>query len=384
MSGRTGSTSPTLTAGPRHGAGHVGGHLTGPAPAAGVGPPARPTPEDARARFFAPDPARVTADLSVRLGSLLLDSPVMPASGCFGPELEGLLPMDRLGAVVTKTVFSAQRGGNAAHRLSETGMGMINSVGIPSPGVPGFLRDVLPRYHATGRPVVVSVGGLRPEEYAEVAEELGDAEYAALEINVSCPNLEHGGTEIGADPEAVARITREVRHRAGGRPVWVKLAPMVASVTEVARAAHRAGAEALVVANSYPGMVVDPGTGRPVLGNTVGGVSGPAVKPLSLRLAWLVAQAVPVPVIGCGGVSTAQDALDYLRVGAAAVQVGTATFARPQAMAEIVRELDDRCAGAGVAKLPELVRPGGDHEDATTPTRHPGRSADDRPSRGNG
>ncbi|MFC5746265.1 dihydroorotate dehydrogenase [Actinomadura rugatobispora] len=321
---------------------------------------------DARERFFADRPSRHRADLSVDLGGLRLANPVMPASGCFGPELAPLLPMDELGAVVTKTVFARRRGGNAAHRLTETPFGMINSVGIPSPGTAGFLRDVLPRYRATGRPVVVSIGGLGIDEYWRVADELAGADCAAFEVNVSCPNLEHGGIEIGASPEAVHRVTDGVRRRLGDVPVWVKLTPMAADVAAVAEAAQSAGARALTVANSFPGMVVDPRTGTPVLGNDVGGVSGPAIKPLVLRLVWLVARAVSVPVIGCGGIGSAQDVLDQLRVGASAVQVGTATFARPQVMAEIVRELDARCARAGVTNLQGLVAAGSGAGDPTT------------------
>ncbi|MGI5204764.1 dihydroorotate dehydrogenase [Spirillospora sp. CA-108201] len=321
---------------------------------------------DARERFFAGGPSRRNADLSVTVGELRLPSPVMPASGCFGPELASLLPMDELGAVVTKTVFTQRRGGNAAHRLTETPLGMINSVGIPSPGSTAFLADVLPRYRATGRPVVVSIGGLRVEEYWRIADELAGVDCAAIEINVSCPNLEHGGLEIGTSPEAVHRVTDGVRQRVGGVPVWVKLTPMAADVAAVAEAAQDAGAQALTVANSFPGMVVDPDTGTPVLGNGVGGVSGPAIKPLVLRLVWLVARAVSVPVIGCGGIGSAQDVLDQLRVGASAVQVGTATFARPQAMAEIVRDLDAMCARAGTSSLQGLVTARGCRQHTTT------------------
>ncbi|GAA3928936.1 dihydroorotate dehydrogenase [Actinomadura viridis] len=331
----------------------------------GSGSPSGDRDRDARERFFAAKGAGGGADLSVSLGGLRLSNPVMPASGCFGPELAPLLPMGELGAVVTKTVFALRRGGNAAHRLTETPMGMINSVGIPSPGTRGFVQDVLPRYRATGRPVVVSVGGLRIDEYLRVADELAGVGCAAFEVNVSCPNLEHGGIEIGASPEAVHRVTDGVRRRLGDVPVWVKLTPMAPDIAAVADAAQSAGARALTVANSFPGMVVSSGDGTPVLGNGVGGVSGPAIKPLVLRLVWLVARSVSIPVIGCGGIGSAQDVLDHLRVGATAVQVGTATFARPQVMAEIVRELEALCARAGVATLQGLVH-AGRHADAVS------------------
>ncbi|APU22882.1 dihydroorotate dehydrogenase [Actinoalloteichus sp. GBA129-24] len=320
---------------------------------------------DARDRFFA-DAAALDVDMSVDLGPLRLRNPVMPASGCFGPELAPLVPMHEVGASVTKTVFSGRRGGNPAHRLTETSTGMINSVGIPSLGTPTFLRDVLPRYRALGVPVVVSLGGLTVAEYLTVAEELTDAEgdtgtaeppgrFEAVEVNVSCPNLEGGGLEIGTDPAAVAAVVAGVVARVDV-PVLVKLTPMVSSIEEVARAAEEAGAAGLTVANSFPGMVLDRHTRRPVLGNRVGGVSGPAVKPLALRLAWTAAQAVDIPVIGCGGIETAHDALDFLEVGAAAVQIGTAHFTKPYIMVEIIRELAAMTRAAGATRLTDYVQ----------------------------
>ncbi|ASO21995.1 dihydroorotate dehydrogenase (NAD+) catalytic subunit [Actinoalloteichus hoggarensis] len=331
---------------------------------------------DARDRFFA-DAAAYDVDMSVTLGSLRLRNPVMPASGCFGPELAPLVPMREVGASVTKTVFSGRRGGNPAHRLTETSTGMINSVGIPSLGTPTFLRDVLPRYRALGAPVVVSLGGLTVAEYLTVAEELTGAELAetepggteiagtattepprrfeAVEVNVSCPNLEGGGLEIGTDPAAVAEVVAGVAARVDV-PVLVKLTPMVSSIEEVAHAAAEAGAAGLTVANSFPGMVLDRDTRRPVLGNRVGGVSGPAVKPLALRLAWTAARAVDIPVIGCGGIETADDALDFLAAGAAAVQIGTAHFTKPYIMVEIIRELAAMTRAAGETRLTDYVQ----------------------------
>ncbi|WP_422647461.1 dihydroorotate dehydrogenase [Actinoalloteichus caeruleus] len=326
---------------------------TGPRP---VGDP--PAGEDARARFFAAAPAAeggAAPDLRVRLGSLTLRNPVMPASGCFGPELAPLVPTSEIGATVTKTVFARRRGGNPTHRLTETPMGMINSVGIPSLGTDGFVREMLPRYRAMAAPVIVSVGGLAVGEYLTVMDELAGARFDGVEVNVSCPNLEHGGLDIGTDPDAVARVVSGVVARTDV-PVLVKLTPMVSSIAEVARAAEEAGATALTVANSFPGMTLDPRTRRPVLGNRVGGVSGPAVKPLALRLTWATAEAVGVPVIGCGGISTVDDALDFLAVGATAVQVGTAHFARPFVMAEIARGLAARCAAADATRLTDYVR----------------------------
>jgi dihydroorotate dehydrogenase (NAD+) catalytic subunit len=293
-------------------------------------------------------------DLSVQLGTLSLANPVMPASGCFGPELAELVPVHQLGAVVTKTVFAEPRSGNRAHRLIESAQGMLNSVGIPSKGVRAFVRSGLPAYQRLGVPVVVSVGGLSDREYWRVTEEFVGGEPAALEVNVSCPNLEHGGVTLGADPRAVHRVVAGVVARTAV-PVFVKLTPDLASIDVAARAAADAGAAAVVVCNSFPGLAVDPETRRARLGNGTGGLSGPAIKPLALRMVWQAAQAVSIPVVGCGGIGTARDVVEFLVAGASAVQIGTATFARPFVMTEIVRELPALAGELGVTRLTDLV-----------------------------
>jgi dihydroorotate dehydrogenase (NAD+) catalytic subunit len=298
-------------------------------------------------------PAR-PVDLSVRLGDLELANPVMPASGCFGPELAELVPVHRLGAVVTKTVFAQARPGNRAHRLGESAHGMLNSVGIPSRGVHGFARTDLPAYQRLGAPVIVSVGGLSEGEYWRVTEELAGTEHAALEVNVSCPNLERGGVTLGSDVGAVRRVVAGVVARTDV-PVLVKLSPDLATIDAAARAAQEAGAAAVTVCNSFPGLAVAPETRRATLGNGTGGLSGPAIKPLALRLVWQAAQAVTIPVVGCGGIATAHDVAEFLVAGASAVQIGTATFARPFVMTEIVRELPALADRLGVTRLTDLV-----------------------------
>lgn len=293
-------------------------------------------------------------DLNIRLGELTLKNPVMPASGCFGPELAPLFPISFLGAVVTKTVFSRVRSGNPSHRLTETAHGMLNAVGIPSHGVSAFLEDTLPRYAEHGVPVVVSVGGLTVDEYLTAVEQLAGAEYAALEINVSCPNLEHGGLEIGAAPTQVEEVVRGVVERTE-QPVIVKLTPNVAKIDDIARAAEAAGATALTVSNTVLGMAIDLRSRRPVLGNNTGGLSGPAMKPIALRLVWEAAQAVDIPIIGCGGIVTARDAAEFLVAGATAVQIGTANFTRPDAMMRVIEGLPSIMAELQVRTIPELV-----------------------------
>lgn len=298
-------------------------------------------------------PAR-PVDLSVRLGDLVLANPVMPASGCFGPELADLVPVHRLGAVVTKTVFAQARPGNRAHRLGESAHGMLNSVGIPSRGAREFARSGLPAYQRLGTPVVVSIGGLSEGEYFDVAEGLSGAEHTAVEVNVSCPNLEHGGRTLGSDVSAVRRVVAGVVARTRV-PVLVKLSPDLASIDAAARAAEDAGAAAVTVCNSFPSLAVAPETRRATLGNGTGGLSGPAIKPLALRLVWQAAQAVAIPVVGCGGIGSARDVAEFLVAGASAVQIGTANFARPFVMTEIVRELPALADELGVTRLTDLV-----------------------------
>lgn len=304
---------------------------------------------------IAAGPSRGTAGrLTVDLGPLRLANPVMPASGCFGPELAELTPVSHLGAVVTKTVFASVRSGNPAHRLAETSDGMLNSVGIPSVGLDRWRENVFPRYQACDAPLVVSLGGLSEKDYLDVAVGLADLGVAAFELNLSCPNLEAGGLELGADPEALARVVTTVRD-AVRRPIIAKLTPNTANLPDLAQAAAGAGAAAVTVANTFVGMAVDLHRRRPSLGNGVGGLSGPAMKPLILRLVWQITQAVDVPVIACGGITNAYDVAEYLLTGAAAVQVGTATFTRPQTMAEIVSDLPRVLDELETAQVKDLI-----------------------------
>lgn len=314
--------------------------------------------------------------LAAQLGPLELASPILPASGCFGPELAEITSLQGLGAVVTKTVFAGRRSGNPAHRLAETRDGMLNSVGIPSPGVLEWRRTVLPRYLELGPPVVASLGGLTELDYLQVAEELCGSGVVAVEVNVSCPNLESGGIELGADPDAVARVVAGVADRVGC-PVIAKLTPNVGSVPALARAAEEAGATAVTVANTFVGMAIDLPRRRPVLGNGLGGWSGPAVKPLILRLVWQTASMVDIPVIGCGGVTCARDVAEFLLAGATAVQVGTATFTRPHVMSEILAELPEVLTEMGAGSSAELVGSldGFDNSHGNTVVARPERSA---------
>lgn len=301
-------------------------------------------------------------NLSVELAptakrSLTLPNPVMVASGTFGygTDYAKVFDIQRLGAIVTKTTTLAPRRGNAQVRIAETPSGMLNSIGLQNVGVSALVRRLAPIYASWRVPVIVSILGSTVGEYAEVAARLeGVPGIAGLELNVSSPNAQRGGMEFGQDPESAAAVTRGVV-RATTLPVIVKLTPNVADPRDVARAVVEAGAHALCVGNTLQAMAVDSEVRRPVIGATFAGLSGPALKPVNLRQVYQVAGAVDVPVIGCGGISTAGDALEYLMAGATAVQVGTATFANPLAPIEVLEGIQGFCESRGVHDIQELI-----------------------------
>jgi dihydroorotate dehydrogenase (NAD+) catalytic subunit len=266
----------------------------------------------------------------------------MPASGCFGPQLGALIDLDRLGALVTKTVFFRARPGNRGPRVFDVPGGMMNSVGIPSLGAVGFLEKILPTYTRFAPPTIVSIGGLSITEYVEITEALASAEdIDALEVNVSCPNLEAGGLEIGANPERVERVVRGVVDRAR-IPVFVKLTPNVTSIADIARAAEAGGADAVTAINTVVAAVFERGTGHSALGSASGGLSGPAIKPIALRAVRECVRAVSIPVIGAGGIASAADAIEFFESGAIAIQIGTATFTRPDTLIRVIDELEGK------------------------------------------
>lgn len=272
--------------------------------------------------------------MRVRLGSVELQNPVMPGAGTFGfgHELADSLPVHRLGAIVTKAVSPEPREGNPPPRLQETPCGVMNSVGLENPGLDAFLRDILPKVKALGPPVVVNVVGWREADYLEVAEALRGL-VDAVELNVSCPNVDRG-TEIGTSPELIYSLTKKAVQAFRG-PVWVKLTPLGVDVVKAALAAQEAGAEAVVVANTFKALWIE---GEKEF---YGGLSGPAVLPIVLRLVREVSRAVKIPVIGSGGITSAEDARRHLRAGARAVQVGSANLRDPSVMFKIIDELAD-------------------------------------------
>ncbi len=281
-------------------------------------------------------------DLRVQVGALRLANPVIAASGTFGYGLEfaHLVDLNRLGGFVTKGISLEPIEGAPAPRLCETPSGMLNAVGLQNVGVAAFVKDKLPLLQEYNTNVIVNVFGHTLGDYADVIRQLEDVPgIAAYELNISCPNVKKGGMQFGSNPDLVAELVAVARNAARQRPLWVKLMPLVTDISLIAGAAESSGADALTVAKTYPAMAIDFRTGKSKLGNLTGGLSGPAIKPITLRLVWEARKAVKIPIVALGGVETAEDVLDYIYVGASAVQVGTASFADPRASEAIIGSL---------------------------------------------
>lgn len=296
-------------------------------------------------------------NLSVNVGSVQLKNPIMTASGTFGFGLEFSPYGDiaALGGIVVKGLSLKPRAGNAMPRIAETPCGMLNAIGIQNPGVDTFLAKVLPALPVDKAAFVANLYGCDADEFAELAGMLsGEPGIAALEVNVSCPNVSQGGILFGQDPAMITKVTEAVKSRAGGTPVWVKLSPNVTDISACARAAEAGGADAVTLINTLSGMAVDLERRKPRLANGVGGLSGPAIKPVALRCVWQAAQAVSIPVVGIGGITCARDVLEFILVGASAVQVGTASFHRPDAAFRIVGQLPGEMERLGITSLEEL------------------------------
>ncbi len=281
-------------------------------------------------------------DLSVQVGALRLANPIIAASGTFGYGLEftHLVNLNRLGGFVTKGISLQPIEGAPAPRLSDTPSGMLNAVGLQNVGVDVFVKDKLPLLRKYNTHLIVNVFGVCQEDYVGVIRRLEDAEgISAYELNISCPNVKKGGMQFGSDPALVEEVVGAARKAAQKRPLWVKLMPLVTDIGLIAKTAEEAGADALTVANTFPAMAIDFRTQRSLLGNLTGGLSGPAIKPITLRLVWEVSKAVNIPILGLGGAETVADVLDYVSVGATAVQVGTASFSDPRASEAIAGSL---------------------------------------------
>ena len=298
-----------------------------------------------------------TPNLSVEIAGIKLRNPVMTASGTFGygAEFAHYMDLESIGAIVTKGLSMRPKAGNPTPRIVETPGGMLNAIGLQNVGIDAFIAEKVPFLRTISTPVIVNVYGNTLEEYGELAGRLDRIpEVAGLEVNISCPNVKQGGIVFGTDPAAAYEVVKQVRD-ATIKPVIVKLSPNVTDVVVMANACAEAGADALSLINTLTGMAIDLAKRRPVLANITGGLSGPAIKPVALRMVWQVARAVKLPIIGIGGIMSATDALEFMLAGATAVQIGTANFLDPTAAQTIARDMERYLAEQGIADVRELI-----------------------------
>ncbi|MDF1567927.1 MAG: dihydroorotate dehydrogenase [Spirochaetaceae bacterium] len=295
-------------------------------------------------------------DLTVRIAGRQFKNPLGVASGTFGfgEEYAGLTDMNSIGALFTKAVTPEPRAGNVPPRLAETPAGMINAIGLANPGLKMFLREKVPVLQSLPCPAVVNVAGSTVEDYLLVAEAMEDVDAVwGIELNVSCPNVDHGGMAFGTDPKVLESLTSAVR-KVCSKPLIVKLSPNVTDIADTARAAEAAGADALSCINTLTGMKVDIRNKRPVIPRGTGGLSGPAIRPVGVAATWKVSHAVKIPVIGLGGISSAEDALEYLLAGASSIQVGTVLFSEPDAPRGILKGIREYMAEEGLKKITDM------------------------------
>ena len=298
-----------------------------------------------------------TPDLTVDIGGLKLQNPVMTASGTFGyaREFESYIDLNRLGGIIVKGLSLTPAKGNPPPRIVETDCGMLNAIGLENVGVDAFIRDKLPFLATLCPPTIVNLYGKTVDDYGALAERLEPLDAVkGVEVNISCPNVKEGGIAFGSDPKLAHEVVRVVRSKTT-KHLMVKLSPNVTDITRIARVAEDAGADALSVINTITGMAVDLATRRPRLANITGGLSGPAIKPIALRMVWQTAQAVNIPIIGVGGIMNATDALEFMMVGATAIQVGTANFINPASTLEILDGMQAWLCNAGIDDVKKLI-----------------------------
>ena len=297
-------------------------------------------------------------DLSVNLAGVRLDNPVIPASGTFGfgEEFKDLYDLDILGAISFKGTTVAPRLGNPVPRIAECSSGLINSVGLQNPGIDAVIAEQLPRMRSFfHKPIIANISGFAVEEFVTLAERLSrEPQVEIIEVNVSCPNVHGGGMSFGTDPKSVAEVTRSVK-QVSARPVFVKLSPNVTDIVAVAKAWEEAGADGICLINTLLGMRIDIARRKPVIANKMGGFSGPAVFPVALRMVYQVSKACSIPVMGCGGVASADDVIEMMMAGATAVQVGAANLVNPYACKQIVEDLPKRMESLGIEKLSDII-----------------------------
>ena len=296
-------------------------------------------------------------DLQTEIGGLCLKNPVMTASGTFGyaGEFIDLLDINRLGAIIVKGISLEPSAGNPPPRIVETPCGMLNAIGLENVGIHAFISEKLPFLRTLSPPLIVNIYGKRIEEYAELARHINDADgIAAIEVNISCPNVSSGGIAFGVDPLSVFEVVSAVRKQTI-KPLIVKLSPNVTDITPIAISAEEAGADCLSLINTLTGMAIDIETRKPKLANITGGLSGPAIRPIAVRMVWQAVLAVSIPVIGIGGIMTASDALEFLIAGASAVQIGTANFVNPRATLDILEGIETFLLQHHIEKLADII-----------------------------
>ena len=296
-------------------------------------------------------------DMRVKIGSLEMKNPVTVASGTFGygPEYADYVDLDRLGAITVKGISADPHIGNQTPRTFETASGMLNAIGLPGPGAEGFLKKYLPFYENYKVPLIVNIWGKTVEDYGRVTEILdAPARVDALEVNVSCPNVKEGGALYGTDVDLFCSVVDEVRAKTD-KPILIKLAPNVANIKLFAKAAEECGADGISIMNSYPAMAIDIETRKPQLANRTGGLSGPSIKPIAVKLVWEAAQVVDIPIIGMGGIYTPEDALEMIIAGASAVAVGTANFTDPSTAVRVIDGIESWLAAKNIVAVDDLV-----------------------------
>ena len=299
----------------------------------------------------------IKPDLTVNIGGLELQNPVMTASGTFGyaREFDHLMDLNRLGGIIVKGLSLKPTKGNPPPRIVETPCGMLNAIGLENVGIEAFVADKLPFLQRLTPPIIANIYGTLEEEYFQLAARIDAVEaIAAIEVNISCPNVKAGGMVFGVDPRAAFRVVRGIRDQTT-KPLIVKLSPNVTDITEIALAAQEAGADCLSLINTITAMVVDIETRRPRLANITGGLSGPAIKPVAVRMVWQVAQVAKIPVIGIGGIMTAEDALEYFIAGASAVQVGTANFVNPHVTTDVIDGIETFLTERNITRVSDIV-----------------------------
>ncbi len=297
------------------------------------------------------------ADMRVNIAGVEFKNPVITASGTFGygREYEHFFPLSKLGGISTKGTTAEKRNGNLAPRIAETPSGILNSVGLQNPGIDKFIKVELPNLKSKDTVIIANIAGFSIEEYAKICEKLDGTNVDMIEINISCPNVKHGGAAFGTSCQSAAEVTKAVR-ASTKKPIIIKLSPNVTDITEIARAVEAEGADAVSLINTLLGMRIDINSRRPILKNNVGGLSGAAVFPVALRMVWQTANAVKIPVIGMGGISTWEDGIEMMLAGASAIQVGAALFKNPFAAVEIIDGMNDYLDRKGIKSVNEIVK----------------------------